>query len=157
VQAEDGIDVGIFQGAFLAERAAPCAALFGGLLGQDAKAALDTGQERTMLLVGAEPLRRVRQIRALGDGGRFSLRDEARFSASLEGMPERPQALLYVAPEGLQRWFALAGVPAQAIAPVPRGVTAAVRVSSAEGVHAAVTVPLGPVSRALRHQRLNAP
>ena len=133
------------------------AAIFGGLLGEGAKAALDAGEERSTLLVGAQPLRRVRQIRALGNGGDFSLRDEARFSASLEGIPERPQALLYVAPEGLERWFALAGVPAQAIAPVPRGVTAAVHVSSVEGVHAAVTVPLGPVSRALGHQRLNAP
>jgi hypothetical protein len=106
-------------------------------------------------VVGDNPLDRIREVRSLGKDIGSSLRHEAGFVASLEGMPRHPQLLLYVAPEGIRRWFGLAGVPGEAIAPVPRGLTAGFRFSPADGVLAVATAPLGPVARALRHQRLS--
>ncbi len=131
------------------------AALIHWLFGPDPTAALEVDEGGASLVVGGNPLGCIQEVRSLKGQMRSSLGHEAGFVASLEDMPRDPQLLLYVAPEGIRRWFGLAGVPGEAIAPVPRGLAAGFRFSPAGGVLAVATAPLGPVVRALRYQRLS--
>jgi hypothetical protein len=59
--------------------------------------------------VGGSPVERVRQADALVEAKEDSLLASPRFQKSMASLPEKPNWLVYVSPDALRRWFALAG------------------------------------------------
>jgi hypothetical protein len=59
--------------------------------------------------IGGAPEERVRQSEALAEAEKGALTDSPSFRKSIASLPEKPNLLVYISPDALRRWFALAG------------------------------------------------
>ena len=96
-------------------------AVFRRFLGSRAQAAQERRGDTCVTAIGGSPVERVRRADALAEAKKGSLQASPRFQRSMASLPEKPNLLVYVSPDALRRWFALAGrissgpIPADAI------------------------------------------
>ena len=84
-------------------------AVFRRFLGSRVQAAQERRGDTCITAIGGSPAERVRQADALVKEKKDSLADSARFRSSIASLPEKPNLLIYISPDALRRWFALAG------------------------------------------------
>jgi len=84
-------------------------AVFHRLLGSRVEAAQEFWGDIIVTAIGGSPVERVRQAKALAEAKKGSLLVSAGFQKSIASLPEKPNLLVYVSPDALRRWFALAG------------------------------------------------
>jgi hypothetical protein len=84
-------------------------AAFRRFLGSRVQAAQERRGDICITAIGGSPVERVREAGALGAAEKESLAASARFRRSIASLPEKPNLLVYVSPDALRRWFALAG------------------------------------------------
>jgi hypothetical protein len=84
-------------------------AAFRRFLGSRVQAAQERRGDICITAIGGSPVERVREAGALGAAEKDSLAASARFRRSIASLPEKPNLLVYVSPDALRRWFALAG------------------------------------------------
>ena len=122
------------------------------IFGSKALAALERGDWGSALAVGRDPLARIRQIRELATDGSASLRFNDAFVRTMDGVPEKANLLLYVAPEGIRRWLVLGGVRTDSLSPIRMGMVCAARFSRNQAL-AAFRLPTRPIREALLSRR----
>ena len=83
--------------------------MFRRFLGSRVQAAQERRGDTCITAIGGSPAERVRQADALAKEKKDSLAASARFRSSIASLPEKPNLLVYVSPDALRRWFALAG------------------------------------------------
>ena len=84
-------------------------AMFRRFLGGRVQAAQECRGDACLTAIGGSPVERVRQADALAEAKKGSLAASPRFQRSIASLPEKPNLLVYVSPDALRRWFALAG------------------------------------------------
>ncbi len=84
-------------------------AAFRRFLGSRVQAAQESRGDTCITAIGGSPVQRVRAADALAAAKKDSLADSASFRRSIASLPEKPNLLVYVSPDALRRWFALAG------------------------------------------------
>jgi hypothetical protein len=84
-------------------------AAFRRFLGSRVQAAQESRDDICVTAVGGSPAERVRQTKSLAEAKAGSLLASPCFQQSTASLPEKPNLLVYVSPDALRRWFALAG------------------------------------------------
>jgi hypothetical protein len=87
--------------------------IFRHILGDIVLAAQETRDDITTTSVGTNPVKRLREVRALAAHPDAALSGDAGFRRVVEMLPSHPGAMIYVSPEGVRRWLALGGVYAK--------------------------------------------
>ena len=127
------------------------------LFGPGALAALDRTPDRCALVVGQKPNARIAELARLQAEGGRSLRRDAAFVRSLEGIPENPNLLLYASPEGIRQWLALGGIAPERLSAMQTGIIAALRFAGDGRLQAALKLPTLPIREAVLSQRVEPP
>ena len=123
-------------------------AVFRRFLGDRVQAAQECRGDTCITVVGGSPAERVRQADALLEAKKDSLADSARFRGSIASLPEKPNLLVYISPDALRRWFALAGrassepIPADAM-----GLSAGLAIGG-DGARLVLKFPTAAIPRA---------
>jgi len=84
-------------------------AVFRRFLGSRVQAAQESRGDSCVTAIGVSAAELVRQAGALAEGKKDSLAAFSRFQSSVALLPEKPNLLVYVSPDALRKWFALAG------------------------------------------------
>ncbi len=119
--------------------------LFRRFLGNPVLAAQESRGDLCITAVGRAPAERVGQVESLLETKRDSLLASGVFRRSVESLPARPNALLYVSPAALGRWFALAGLSAPQRSPADAMGLAAGAAVSGDGARFVLKFPLGGI------------
>ena len=127
------------------------------LFGRRTRAALELGDEGSVLVVGRNPLTRIRQIRELAKDKGASLRLDEAFVRSLELLPDNPNLLAYVSPRGIRQWLMLAGVSPDTLSPIRTGVAVGLKASPDGVLIGSLRLPTRPIREAALSQRSSPP
>ena len=84
-------------------------AVFRRFLGVRVEAAQEDRGNVCVTAIGGGAVERVRQAKALAKAKKGSSLASRCFQESIASLPEKPNGLVYVSPDALRRWFALAG------------------------------------------------
>ena len=120
-------------------------AVFRRFLGNRAQAAQERRGDTCVTAIGGSAADRIRQADALAEAKKGSLMDSPRFQKSLASLPEKPNLLVYISPDALRRWFALAGRSASEAIPANTPGLAAGLTIDANGARFVLKFPIAGV------------
>ena len=119
------------------------------LLGEKPLVAQDLRKGTSVLAVGRDPKKRIRQVHALAGKKAGSLLMDPAFLRSMSGVPVNPNVILYVSPGAVSGWLALARLPVDQPQPEDLGFVASARFAQPGLAEIHVRVPTAALRRAL--------